>query len=229
MENDAQKEFMMRKLNYVSDIDGTACDACRRPCKGSDTLTAKEGLPGTFFCVECSLLDIDLLQQRISENPDYDVDDGFDDTPYRSMNYRDFPAPSVVPNDPIKPKTILEHSAKADCKDQKENKSPEEKGLNLREDRVDEEKIGDILDVEYLCATCELTAEQAGKKKLLRCGQCRSVHYCSKLCQQKHWPSHKLKCKQLQVSSNSQLSNNPLRDVIGDLGHWQTRECRSEK
>ena len=30
-----------------------------------------------------------------------------------------------------------------------------------------------------------------------RCTQCRSVLYCSRECQTKHWPAHKGECKQL--------------------------------
>lgn len=33
------------------------------------------------------------------------------------------------------------------------------------------------------------------KEKMLRCGQCKSVHYCSKKCQRPHWKKHKKTCK----------------------------------
>ncbi len=40
------------------------------------------------------------------------------------------------------------------------------------------------------CGACGKTA-----KNLSRCGRCKSVQYCGRACQQKHWPLHKKSCK----------------------------------
>ncbi len=36
-----------------------------------------------------------------------------------------------------------------------------------------------------------------GKKSLKYCAKCVSAKYCSRICQQKHWPEHKEKCTKL--------------------------------
>jgi len=42
-----------------------------------------------------------------------------------------------------------------------------------------------------VCTNC--LAVELGKK-LMKCGGCHYVHYCSAACQKKHWPSHKPRC-----------------------------------
>lgn len=42
-----------------------------------------------------------------------------------------------------------------------------------------------------VCAKCG----GAGKPKLLLCGKCKEVRYCSAVCQRKHWDTHKVGCK----------------------------------
>ena len=42
------------------------------------------------------------------------------------------------------------------------------------------------------CAFCQ---KLPGEKKFPRCSKCRRVRYCSKECQQRHWPQHKPKCE----------------------------------
>ena len=49
------------------------------------------------------------------------------------------------------------------------------------------------------CAAC-------GKASLETCTDCMATHYCSKACQVKHWPVHKLPCK----SSPFYLKNQEL-------------------
>lgn len=43
------------------------------------------------------------------------------------------------------------------------------------------------------CSICGITAN------LLRCGQCRSVYYCSKQHQKQDWKKHKVSCKKLAI------------------------------
>mmetsp|Transcript_24202 Transcript_24202/g.78243 ORF Transcript_24202/g.78243 Transcript_24202/m.78243 type:complete len:231 (-) Transcript_24202:96-788(-) len=45
------------------------------------------------------------------------------------------------------------------------------------------------------CATCEVQVAKAGK--LLACGRCREVEYCSLACQKKDWPQHKRVCRKV--------------------------------
>ncbi|KAJ6480469.1 hypothetical protein C8R47DRAFT_1135927 [Mycena vitilis] len=44
--------------------------------------------------------------------------------------------------------------------------------------------------------------------ELLRCGKCKSVWYCSKECQRKHWSKHKPNCKEEDGSGVSKLVQN---------------------
>ena len=48
------------------------------------------------------------------------------------------------------------------------------------------------------CAFCK-----ANKSKLLRCGRCKAVYYCSVDCQRPHWKTHKKICKKKQKAKAS--------------------------
>ncbi|GJE85350.1 zinc finger MYND domain-containing protein [Phanerochaete sordida] len=43
------------------------------------------------------------------------------------------------------------------------------------------------------CKTCAKDREAAGRKLML-CGGCKVVNYCSAACQKQHWPDHKDEC-----------------------------------
>lgn len=45
------------------------------------------------------------------------------------------------------------------------------------------------------CDQCHISEQQTPTGKLLTCGKCRSVKYCSSDCQKTAWPSHKQFCK----------------------------------
>ncbi|KAJ7618799.1 hypothetical protein FB45DRAFT_1063344 [Roridomyces roridus] len=45
------------------------------------------------------------------------------------------------------------------------------------------------------CAFCETMPKSGGKVKLMTCGRCKLVQYCSEECQKKAWPAHKHFCK----------------------------------
>jgi ankyrin repeat protein len=47
-----------------------------------------------------------------------------------------------------------------------------------------------------VCATCAKTEGQI-EGKMLKCGACTKVYYCTSECQRIHWPTHALECKQL--------------------------------
>lgn len=46
-------------------------------------------------------------------------------------------------------------------------------------------------DFGFACATC------GNPRACLACSRCRTVRYCNRGCQQRHWPSHKSECKKL--------------------------------
>ena len=50
-----------------------------------------------------------------------------------------------------------------------------------------------------VCGACG-APNGAGGKKLLKCSQCHSVHYCSRDCQRASWKAHKPECKRLQAA-----------------------------
>lgn len=77
-----------------------------------------------------------------------------------------------------------------------------------RDSPVDEEKLGDILEVlaEYgalplphaiaSCSGIDCTNVEKVFREFNKCGRCKKVYYCSKECQRVHWKSgHRLECK----------------------------------
>ena len=45
------------------------------------------------------------------------------------------------------------------------------------------------------CAHCGAAEAKTASGKLLRCGRCKAVSFCSADCQKAHWPTHKSECK----------------------------------
>ncbi|KAG2067527.1 hypothetical protein BDR04DRAFT_844811 [Suillus decipiens] len=48
------------------------------------------------------------------------------------------------------------------------------------------------------CTQCRMILE-----KPLKCAKCKSIWYCSKECQKKNWPTHKLRCHEVERSSGA--------------------------
>ena len=61
---------------------------------------------------------------------------------------------------------------------------------------------------------CKLGGEQG---LLRRCGQCKSVWYCSNKCQKEHWPEHKGVCQAIRYLS--QTSNCKSKEIIPCVSH----------
>ena len=53
-------------------------------------------------------------------------------------------------------------------------------------------------DLSHCCRNC---CRDVGEKKLLHCGSCRAVSYCSKSCQMRDWGEHKTICLEIQELS----------------------------
>lgn len=61
--------------------------------------------------------------------------------------------------------------------------------LSAEEGKAEYASMKDILDKFRICNNCA-----AKNKKLLDCGRCGAMRYCSKECQRAHWPEHKYSC-----------------------------------
>jgi hypothetical protein len=51
------------------------------------------------------------------------------------------------------------------------------------------------------CGNCSVDEVYGSNLKLMRCGGCKSVWYCSGVCQKTHWPKHKKFCKKKQAEN----------------------------
>lgn len=58
---------------------------------------------------------------------------------------------------------------------------------------IDGIETADTLHNQPNCAVCKKA--EVGDRKLLTCSRCKIIRYCSKDCQERHWPQHKTKCK----------------------------------
>ena len=74
-------------------------------------------------------------------------------------------------------------------------KSIVKKGLNLStlQDEITHmaKTMSSFARKSGICAAC-------GKFAWERCGVCMDVHYCTKICQKRHWKEHKLVCKKVE-------------------------------
>lgn len=50
------------------------------------------------------------------------------------------------------------------------------------------------------CTVCGAVSSE----KLSKCGGCRVVRYCSRKCQKRHWPVHKMKCDRIRQEREAQ-------------------------
>ena len=61
--------------------------------------------------------------------------------------------------------------------------------------------------------SCAYCCNQNPSGNLLQCTSCRQIAYCSKECQVKAWPLHKVHCKQLSNVKQELTSTEPGLDV----------------
>jgi hypothetical protein len=75
------------------------------------------------------------------------------------------------------------------------------------------------------CAMCE-SEEEERRTSTDKCAPCRTVYYCSKICQRKHWPVHKPDCLMAQ--------GKPVPDSVRDkaariLAEWEESNLQREE
>jgi hypothetical protein len=51
------------------------------------------------------------------------------------------------------------------------------------------------------CAQCQKKEDSFSDERLNKCSRCKIVFYCSRECQQRHWPTHRTSCKKPDRSS----------------------------
>ena len=57
------------------------------------------------------------------------------------------------------------------------------------------------------CHQCDKMQDQVKTGSLKFCGRCRTVYYCSRECQEKDWPIHKLGCKKVnEIGKDSNIT-----------------------
>jgi MYND finger len=61
-------------------------------------------------------------------------------------------------------------------------------------------QVGPVLWRRLQCAGCRTCTAHAHVDKLMKCGGCSCVRYCSRACQEKMWPEHKPFCKAVQAA-----------------------------
>ena len=69
-------------------------------------------------------------------------------------------------------------------------------------------------DSSHCCRTC---LRDVGEKKLLHCGSCRAVSYCSKSCQMRDWGEHKTICHAIQELSERYDRNDNIDSEDSDF------------
>jgi hypothetical protein len=80
------------------------------------------------------------------------------------------------------------------------------------------------------CAVCGKHDADCDGKKLKACPRCKSIYYCSKACQEQHWPTHKRVCK-ADVSKLREQSDEgrpslvvPMKSYISFMNEAVARE-----
>ncbi|TCD61255.1 hypothetical protein EIP91_008704 [Steccherinum ochraceum] len=91
------------------------------------------------------------------------------------------------------------------------------------------------IKVKTQCEACGLSEHQLVGPTLKYCMRCRSAAYCSKECQRKHWPSHKLRCKLFANDGDKGGTNVKESEncddgtLVARVKSWNTARPRSNK
>jgi MYND finger len=73
--------------------------------------------------------------------------------------------------------------------------------------------------VKPTCAYCDKEeGENGSSKKMAKCLNCKSVHYCSRDCQRTHWPVHKPDCLEKQ---GKPVPDNVHQKAAATLAKWE--------
>ncbi|CAI5726319.1 unnamed protein product [Hyaloperonospora brassicae] len=111
----------------------------------------------------------------------------------------------------------LEHNVELNKKD--ENADPDK----------DEQREALVLDCCSRCGTVQRFTADNPEGKLMTCGGCRCVAYCSRECQKKAWKQHKPDCKAIraqreQTGARKESEVNEKRVVQVEAIDWAQRE-----
>lgn len=77
-----------------------------------------------------------------------------------------------------------------------------------------------ILQPKLSCARCHASEEHLGER-LMNCGGCRSVQYCSRDCQSNDWSRHKALCRSirrgasLEEAAPQSATRTTMRIILG--------------
>lgn len=66
------------------------------------------------------------------------------------------------------------------------------------------------MEIIFVCCICQNTNE-----KMSKCGICHQAHYCSKECQRKDWPRHKILCSP-KLYKEVKYERNILHKILGN-------------
>ncbi|KAJ7175051.1 hypothetical protein C8R43DRAFT_943325 [Mycena crocata] len=77
--------------------------------------------------------------------------------------------------------------------------------------------LPDVIPVHAACTNCLKHTGDEPTLKLLRCGKCRDVTYCSKECQRGHWQRHKKWCTPADGSGIRSIAQKFVTSRVGHI------------
>ncbi|TCD61254.1 hypothetical protein EIP91_008703 [Steccherinum ochraceum] len=79
-------------------------------------------------------------------------------------------------------------------------------------------------EIEKSYRRCNRCGDQGPEVKLSWCTQCKQVYYCSKACQQAHWPEHKVYCRGIATYSAEANERGELQSskIMAEFRQWNT-------
>jgi hypothetical protein len=90
----------------------------------------------------------------------------------------------------------------------------QEQEIAIKNLKILDEQEGKTTPTLPCCATCG--TPKTTRRPLNNCSGCRTVHYCNRDCQMKHWKEgHKRKCKQLKATATALVVDVVVAVVVG--------------
>lgn len=78
------------------------------------------------------------------------------------------------------------------------------------------------------CGTAQRFTADNPEGKLMKCGGCRAVEYCSRECQKKAWKKHKVECKEIRAQREADASSSVSRSLEVAAIDWAQPETWPE-